>query len=127
MKNKKWFSLIEVIIATSIISITIFGIYKLISENTKSVEKSNMILTTTNLFSVLENCIENNYGSWYLYLWTDLKSCNFQNSQIENNIDWIYYIISSKEKASNSKITIWETKIFSEFLWTKTWTYVQRK
>ncbi len=127
MKNKKWFSLIEVIIATSIISITVFGIYKLISENTKLVEKSNMSLTTTNLFSVLENCIENTSGSWYLDLWTDLKSCDFKNIEVKNNIDWVDYILEAREKVSGSKTIIWNTKVFSEYLWTKTWTYVQKK
>ncbi len=127
MKNKKWFSMIEVIVATFIISISIFWIYKLIAENTKIVEKSNINLTTQSLFLVLENCIENSSGSWYLNLWTDLKSCNFQNTEVENNIDWINYILKAEEKISGTKITIWETMIFSEYLWTKTWSYVQKK
>lgn len=131
MLNKKWFSILEVLISTLILSISVFSIYKLIGENRKSLEKSNSEFSVNNLFSVLENCIENKKnltGSLYLDLWTDLKKCDFVTSEKINNIDWVDYIISIKKKAkSTNKFVFWETKIFSEYTNTKTWTYLQKK
>ena len=95
--NKKWFTLIEVIIATGILTISVFWVYKLISENNKILEKSNNSLSISLLFPVLENCIENKEVTvdWYYSLWENLNECNFSFNENETIIDWISYIIYS--------------------------------
>ena len=58
-KNIKAFSLIEVVIAAGILSVTVFGVYKLIGENHKLINNSDNYLTLNNLFIPLQECIKN--------------------------------------------------------------------
>lgn len=74
--DKKAFSLIEVVVATWILSIAVFWVYKMIWENNKIINNSNNFLNKTALFPVLETCIEQSgETTWTIYidLWTDLK------------------------------------------------------
>lgn len=59
IKIIKAFSLIEVIIATSILTIAVFWVYKLIWENSKIINNSWNYFQINSLFPVLEECIEN--------------------------------------------------------------------
>lgn len=130
MINKKAFSLIEVVVATSILSIAVFWVYKMIWENNKIITNSNNYLNKTSLFPVLETCIEQSWiTSWtkYIDLWSDLKSCATSNSEIINKIDNIEYVlkVSLGNDLTNSRI--WETSINSNFSGTSTWIYIQKK
>lgn len=131
--NKKAFTLIEVIIATSILTISVFWVYKLISQNSKIIENSNNYLNTTLLFPVLENCIENLdlnldiNDSRFFNLWGNLKECSAYDEEKINSIDNISYILHAKLKQNSGTWTIWGTKIVSDFTWTHTWTYIQKK
>ena len=71
-KNIPWFTLIEVIIATWIITIAVFWVYKLISENTKIISNSTNYTQSILLFPVLEQCIEN---IWILVCQSLLSAC----------------------------------------------------
>jgi prepilin-type N-terminal cleavage/methylation domain-containing protein len=65
--NKKAFTLIEIIIATSILTIAFLWVYKLIWENTKIINYSNDNIIANSLFSPLKECLNN--------IWFD----NFKN------------------------------------------------
>lgn len=127
--NKNWFTLIEVIIATGILTISVFWVYKLISENNKILEKSNNSLSVALLFPVLENCIENKEVTvtWYYNLWTDLDKCNFSFNESQTIIDWITYTIYSENINENVNSITWQNSISSDYSWTNTWTYIQKK
>lgn len=114
MKNKKAFSIIEIVIATWILTITAFWIYRLIWENNKIVINSNNFLAQN---IVLENSIEclkwkNFTDKKFLDFWEDLKSCNIWNQEKIVKIDWIEYIISIETIEEN-----WKIKIESSSAW----------
>jgi prepilin-type N-terminal cleavage/methylation domain-containing protein len=125
MKNLKAFTLIELIVATSILSITVFWIYKLIWENSKVVTNSNIITKTALLFPVVEACIDNlspGFESGSIFIWTEndgYKYCLQEN--IPNEIDWIKYDFYAKKGVNE-----WEIKITSDF-WTQTGSYTKTK
>lgn len=128
--NKKAFSLIEVVVATWILSIAVFWVYKMIWENNKIINNSNNFLNKTSLFPILETCIEDSWEtSWtfYIDLWSDLKNCDIVTSETINKIDNIEYILKAEMVNNLSKTRIWETSIFSNFSWTSSWVYIQKK
>ena len=55
-KNNKAFTLIEVIVATGILMISVFWVYKLIWENAKLINNSDNYLQLNLLFSPLSSC-----------------------------------------------------------------------
>ncbi len=99
MKKKiKAFSLVEIIIAASILSLTFFWVYKLIWENTKIISNSSTYTTANSLFLPFWECIKTN--SWNInisdnknfYIW--LKSCKVETTEtwiILDNIEYILY------------------------------------
>jgi hypothetical protein len=135
IQNKYWFSLIEVVIATSIITITVFWVYKLIWENTKIITNSSNYLQVHSLFPVLENCLDNLWYSKFpiketyrFYLWSSwsLKWCSKNNLWVVV-IDNINYILKSKMLEKGSNYINWELQISSEETNTMTWFYRQIK
>lgn len=133
--QKKWFSLIEVIIATSIITIAVFWVYKLIWENTKIISNSWNYIQVNSLFPALEECIENiwldqlNSATWTEYdfnFWASLETCSTwitENIIIDNlkyNLKWII-------KNSWTDFIDWELQINSDEVNTVTWSYMQIK
>ena len=119
MKNKKAFTLIEVVIATAILSITVFWVYKLIWENSKLINNSDNYLQLNNLFLNLEECIKNKKTDYYSNslnsikkydFWNDLKWCN-NNSSTWVLIDNINYKLESKLTWTGSNYIDFELKI----------------
>lgn len=127
--NKKAFSLIEVIVATSILSIAVFWVYKMIGENSKIVINSNNYLNVSLLFPIIETCIESSWitMSKYIDLWSDYKSCTYSDSSVINKIDNIDYILFADMKNILSKSIVWEISISSDYTNTSTWIYIQKK
>lgn len=117
--DKKWFTLIEIIIATGILTVSVFWVFKLISENNKIIENSNNYLNSTLLINVAENCIENTLinASRYISLWLDLKNCNMNSGEVINIIDWIEYTIRADLQADTATWKIWEITVFNEYIW----------
>lgn len=136
MYQKKWFSLIEIVIATSIITIAVFWVYKLIWENTKIINNSWNYLQVNSLFPVLEECIENIWFSAFTWATTEynfnfwvnqnLDSCSISGwnkvviDNIEYNLKWII-------KSTSIDSILWELQIYSEETNTLTWSYQQLK
>lgn len=127
--NKKAFSLIEVIVATSILSIAVFWVYKMIGENSKIVINSNNYLNTSLLFPIIETCIDSSWitTSKYIDLWSDYKSCTYSDSNIVNKIENIDYILFADMKNILSKSIVWEISVSSDYTATSTWIYIQKK
>ena len=98
-KKNKAFSLIEVIIAAWILSLTFFWVYKLIWENTKIISNSSNYTTANSLFLPFKECIKNNSDSdtnikfnKTFYIW--LKDCEVKTTETWitiNNVDYILY------------------------------------
>ncbi len=120
INNKKWFTILEIIVATSILTISVFWVYKLISENNKIINNSNIYLNTTMLIPSIENCIKNIEPSlWvkhYFDFWTNYEECNILNNEVINTIDNIEYVISAEW--TNTPIwKRWEIIIYSDNTW----------
>lgn len=139
-KNIYWFSLIEVIVATSIITISVFWVYKLISENTKIINKSSNNIQVNNVFFNTKDCIENiwfdNYNKtvwskYYFNFWNDLINCNTWSITDKTSIDWLDYLVQGEildSWISNWLDYIkWLISIESPEIKTLTWEYLQIK
>ncbi len=120
-----WFTLIEVIIASAILSITVFWVYKLIWENSKLINNSDNYLIMNNLFLNLEECIKSkknyfltksNWSTEKINFWNDLKSCNTWSTDIVkiNNIE---YFLNTKITAKVSNYIDFELKIEWDWIW----------
>lgn len=134
INNKLWFSIIEVVVSSIILSLSVFGIYKLIAENNKLINNSNNFLDANILLTNSITCLEN---IWFY----NLKSSNF-NSQIwslyfENTLTgkcltWTYdtnytftwvklnnldYYLYAKITSSWSNFLNWNLWVFSESIW----------
>lgn len=108
MKNKNAFSIIEVVIATWIISITLFWIYKIIWENNKIIANSNNFLTQNFLYENAYECLksQNFTEKKFLNFWNDLKKCELTNNKTFTKIDWVDYFISIEDTWEKYKIKI---------------------
>lgn len=137
MQNKySWFSLIEVIIATFIITISVFWVYKLIWENTKIITNSSNYLQVNSLFPVTEECIEYqwfdtfiwdskvsyNFNFWH---WWNIDECNIGVSEIL--IDNVNYYLKWEITNSWSNFIEWVISVSSDEIKTVTWSYRQLK
>ena len=136
-KTKKGFSLIEIVIATWIITISVFWVYKMIWENTKIIWNSSNYLQVNSLFPVLEDCIENIGFDTIMWNWWSEFDFNFwpSNNPINcyiwntNNVtlDNINYFLHWKILNSNTDTIEWELSIWSEEIKKITWYYKQIK
>lgn len=133
--QKKGFSLIEVIIATSIITISVFWVYKLIWENTKIINNSWNYIQVNSLFPILEECIENIWFSsfnsviWTEYnfnFWIDLSTCSTWTTN-DVIIDNLNYNLTWIIKNSWVDFIEWELQINSDEVNTVTLNYKQIK
>ncbi len=133
-KSKNAFSIIEVVVSSIILSLSVFWIYKLIAENNKLINNSNNFLDANILITNSITCLEN--------FWFDnLKSSNF-NSQIwsiyfENTLTgkcltWTYdsdysftwvilnnldYYLYAKITGSWSDYLYWNLWVYNESVW----------
>lgn len=129
INKKKWFTIIEIIIATWILTISVFWVYKLISENNKMINNSNIYLNTSMMWPMVENCIKNLSPSiWskiFFNLWDDYKNCNYSTVKTTNTIDNIDYILSA-EWINKPIWTIWNINIYSDLTWNIESRFIQK-
>lgn len=121
MNKTKAFTLVELVVATSILTIAVFSIYKLISENNKTINNSNVRYNSYLLFPSVWACIDNlwiNEDS-NISFGNNLKEC--LNSDSPTTIDNIDYHFKAKKLDEKQ----WEIQISSDFIWTITWSYIQ--
>lgn len=139
MRNfKKWFSLVEIIIASWILSIAVFWVYRLIWENTKIINNSWNLIQADSLFLAIQECIENIWLDTFSWsnvsdiinfnFWGDknLKSCwyNDWNKIILDNSE---YEILWKIKDKGVDYINWEININSPETKSISKTYIQTK
>lgn len=121
--NKKWFTLIEIIVATSILTIAVFWVYKLIWENTKIINNSRLLNNIQLLFPVIENCGDNEKSIisdgrlYYLDLWVNWNKCDFDLNEKNTIIDNSVYLLSIQYNTINKEF---DYNIESEYFWKKT-------
>lgn len=95
-KNSYWFSIIEIIISTVILTVWVFWVYKLIGNNMNHISNNENLVTLYNNYIPLRECIKSNgysslattYNSgdtFTVHFWTDNMWCN-----IVNNFDTQY-------------------------------------
>lgn len=105
-KNKTWFSLIEVVVATSILTIWVFGIYKLIWNDLNLVSNTNTKKTANIIEKSLIECIKyfwKNTLSWSynidekfsINFWNNLNWCFTWSYNTSYNFSWV--LLNNKE------------------------------
>lgn len=115
MKNKKWFSLLEVIVASWILTITIFWIYKLIAENTKLISHSMQYKQWNMLFLSIKECIDYFWTAvftWSIQTW---YSFNFWPNNLQC-LTWVYDI-----GFNFSWVTLWDKTYYLYWEIINTW------
>lgn len=136
IKLNNWFSLIEVIVATSIITISVFWVYKLISENTKIINKSLNNIQVNNMYFITKECIENiwfnNYNKsvwqeYYFNFWNNLDKCNTWVVDDKIIIDNLEYIVKASINDYWTDYINWTISIENPEIKTLTWSYKQIK
>jgi prepilin-type N-terminal cleavage/methylation domain-containing protein len=129
--NKKAFTLIEVIVATSILSLSIFGIYKLIGENMRLLWTSSAMTTSALLLNNAKECIKSFWYSAFgtswkysLSFWTNNMSCatwsfvsNYSFSGVI--LDSKEYFLSAEILQTSTNFRNWRFEVFEESLWKK--------
>jgi prepilin-type N-terminal cleavage/methylation domain-containing protein len=132
--TKEAFTLIEVLIATSILTIAVFWVYKLIWENTKIINNSDNYLQANTLFPSITECIENIWfenfkwmtqNIYEFHFWPSNTWC-FTGSSITtlDNIDYqLWWNITS----SWAEYIEWNITVESDEIGTLTETYKQIK
>ena len=125
-QNKKAFSIIEVLVASIILSISVFWVFKLIAENTKIINNSENYSQGVSLFIPFEECL--NYLDFSKFLdktiwkkynfnfWINRNSCEIWNSN-KITIDNIDYELSWEITWSWPNYLKWELNIFSDQSW----------
>ena len=96
---RKWFTLIEVIVATSILTLTVFWVYKLIWENNKLLSQSHNIQNSHYLYYPFVECLSNIWLSAlksesdeiFIWFWLNNLDCVIVWSDTYVEIDKIQY------------------------------------
>lgn len=135
-KNKKAFTLIEIIIATWILVVSVFWVYKLIWENIKLINNSENYNQTTNIFPSMIECIENLWFTWfytswindhYFSYWSNNNECLTWSLWTWSTIDNIFYEMQWNITNSWSEFIDWYLIIKSESSWNQSIEYKQIK
>lgn len=119
INNTHAFSLIEVIVATGIITTTLFWVYKLIGENVKISEHYDKNIHSSVLMKNTKNCLANlgfNYfdiqseTTFQVSLWNNGELCN-TTSLTPSIVNDISYNISINQSIKNTDSIIWDINI----------------
>lgn len=133
-KNNIWFTLIEIIVSTIILSVWVFGIYKLLSINTNNLNNWENLNQSKKLITNTEECIKsiwynyfyNSSQTWYSFnFWNDNNWCftwDYNSSTwifLDNKNYFIKWTISSKD---TNKI-VFDLSSETDWINTQTWTF----
>ncbi len=137
MKNNlSWFSIIEVVVASFILSLSVFWVYKLIWENTKLIWKSYNYMQANFLFQPMKECIEKIwYDSivWtgdskiYIDLWTEWDNCSIWTNASVLLIDNLEYQFFWEISNTTTNSINWILKIDTLDAWIIQENYQQKK
>lgn len=131
--NKKAFTLVEVIVATSILMVSVFGIYKLIGENAKLINNSDNFLQLNSFFPALEWCIDKLWVEWFtdktvwkIYkfdFWSDFLWCTNNSSSWIILVDNIEYELFWEIISSGIDFIDFDLKISADGVWSQNRAY----
>lgn len=132
--NNKWFSLIEVIVATSILTIAVFWVFKLIAENSKILTNSNNFMQANFLLQPTKECLNKLWlttlflqlSPVYLDLWINWVDCLIWDDEDLLVLDNIEYQIYAKENLRWSDFIDWNIVIDSGVTWKVESNYLQK-
>jgi len=120
--NKNAFGLLEIIVATSILTIAVFWVYKMIWENTKLINNSDNYIQMSSLFSSFENCIDylkidwNVWESYNFWFWNTWTLCFTWSSQ-KVSLDNMDYFLSWSITWTWVNYIDWKLQISNESVW----------
>jgi len=130
-KNKRAFTLVEVVVATSILMISVFWVYKLIGENSRLINNNDNYLQLHSLFPALESCIDKIW--YYTTIVWDIKKYDFWSTMTwctKHISNPLKVILDNIEYSLSSKVLSWwidfidfELEISWDWIWTYTWSY----
>jgi Tfp pilus assembly protein PilV len=117
-KNKKAFSLVELIIATIVLTIGVFWVSALLTNTQNNINNVENFSKKETLFYSVFECFKSekdfsnstDWATFYVNFWTDLKECDVNSTKTAttiNNLDY-YFKVEVTDKTSNEK----ELKIF---------------
>ncbi len=130
-KNTYGFTLLEIMVASMILSIGVFGIYKMMSSNNLLLSDWNTKQEALSLFTPFTNCLENiwydslsgsfdSWNSFSLNFWEDNLSClTGSTAPWEDTISGVilwkntFFLTAEVEGKDDEKITL-NTNVFSE-------------
>jgi hypothetical protein len=126
--NRKAFSLVEVIVASGILTIAVFWVFKLIAENSKIISLSQNYIQANLLLQPSKECLDyllkdkgmismkNESIPFYLDLNSFTWVCNIWTSSTVNNLDNIDYIIYVEKNNEWIDFIDWKININSEVI-----------
>lgn len=130
--SKNAFSLVEILVASVILSITVFWVYKLIWENNKIINNSDNYTQIDYIFPNLTECINHIWftnfksittSSYDFNFWATWTWCYTGSSKvIINNIE---YRLSWKITNSWSEFIDWNLNIEAEWVWKRSQSFRQ--
>jgi hypothetical protein len=121
--NDLWFTLLEVVVATAILTISVFWVYKLIWENTKLITNFDSYKQWDTLFVSIEQCINHIWfdafkngtsTGYYFDFWSDLYWCSTWTISDKITLDNIEYKLSWEITWSWSDYIDWTLWVYSE-------------
>lgn len=123
MQNKSGFTLVEVLVASMILSVVVFGILRLVNNDVKqasNLEKNN------EMYLIYSNSLECIKYFWYDYLsgYTSTQSINF-GPNLDNCYTWSYFSnlsftwIEMRTSYDNKE---WGSNIYRSYFNSSTWT-----
>jgi prepilin-type N-terminal cleavage/methylation domain-containing protein len=136
--NSNAFSLIEVIVATSILTIAVFWVFKLIWENSKILSHSQNYIQANLLLQPSKECLDyllkdngiNNMKSEILPMYLDLSNftgvCSIWNNLTVNIVDNIGYSIYIEKNSEWVDYIDWKINIVSELINPLYFNYLQK-
>lgn len=122
-KSKKAFSIIEIIISASILTIWVFWVYKLIWNNMNYIANNENLLQLNMLYNPMRECIKSiwynsldwNYNSWDIFsinFWNDNMLCLTWSYNTTYDFSWVlidnqeYYMYSNIISKTNTGIKL---------------------
>jgi prepilin-type N-terminal cleavage/methylation domain-containing protein len=139
MKNNfKAFSLIEVIVATSILTIAVFWVFKLIGENSKIISQSQNYIQSNLLLQPSKECLDyllkdndldymkNNLSGSYLDLNNFSWVCSVWINTTVNTVDNIDYQIYIEKNNEWTDFVDWKINVLTDTTSPVTIDYLQK-
>lgn len=122
-KNLTWFSIIEIIISTVILTMWVFWVYKLIGNNMSYISNNENLLQQNLLYSPMRECIKSlwfdNLDAWYpsgtnfsINFWDNQMWCFTGSYNTNYDFSWVlvdnqeYFLYAKVNSKSSTRIKL---------------------